>query len=395
MWKWLLNILPQRKPIVVPPRPVAAAASDTAMQDAYRRASGSIERISRPPNLADEVGPEPVSPLEPIDPTFEQKLEPTPEPIDQEFRSSFDIFHRDTSPVEHPLALCRKSDGSIEEISHKKLHDRDRFLKIRRMQLFTPDLRYRLGARKGPQVVPHFWILVEQSKQRYVVPTDLRSDAEREFADLHERRIGHTVKELRRLQPHELFTVNWDAYNENFPSAQGRPDVSKLSGLEQFTIANLNGYNWQANRRLINLSGTNVRPDIVGAHPGGTDKFRPKVFIEVVHTHFPEANTWNAYLEHSFREPLIVLFDFTQEFHYHLHVREANGANVSATNDMRAVHFIWQGSLMKNTNPERNGIVEYSSDGFRYRMATELADLAKRPKQGRSNGNNPSDSSLS
>jgi hypothetical protein len=381
--KWIKSLSsspPAPDVINAHPRPSTRAPTHDAYQFTKTRV-GEVERPIIPTRVPDRIIEKP-----PSRPTsdIEHNIRPRPGlPIDLRgrFRQVKEPIGRrqPAFKVEHPIAVF--FDGSPEYIpfDYRKLEDDSQFIAIRRHALMTPDLKLHLVARLGPGV-RHFYSPSGSRVGRFVIPTNDRADAVREQNPEHENEVRRLVGNLRRGRPASVFTANMYAYHQATRglSEAEKPNIFDIKTVEQFVLSRLHNYEWTDNRSLISMEGINVRPDIVGIpYNRHISQAAPHIFIEVINTHFPSPATWNAYLEHSLKTPLIVLFAFTAKPNYYCEVRREGLRGHRGETDLRTIFSMFEGSLYRNTRPLRFGNVEYSSEAFKDLMKIEL------PKPGR------------
>jgi hypothetical protein len=177
-------------------------------------------------------------------------------------------------------------------------------------------------------------------------------------------------------------TIDFESYKAKY-QAKGsgiKPDITTLVDIDQFTLADLNGYSWKPNTSRYSLGETSVCPDIVGKVPGTKATERnPAIFVEVVNTHYPSEATWQTYRQHTTEKPLIVVFDFMQN--YHFEVRHKAPKKNRPQSDIRSIYYLWQGGVWENTRRLDKPDTDYTSKMFQDLIQLRLRKLKKhRPK---------------
>ncbi len=115
-------------------------------------------------------------------------------------------------------------------------------------------------------------------------------------------------------------------------------------------------------------------PDIVGKLPSAQATERnPAIFVEVVNTHFPSETTWQTYRQHTAEKPLIVVFDFMNN--YHFHVRHKSPTNNRPHNDIRSIYYLWQGGVWENTRRLDKPDANHTSKMFQDLIQLKLRKL--------------------
>lgn len=286
---------------------------------------------------------------------------PAPLNVREEFRQTRSIVKPNSPGVRHPEAIYRDEAKRWHTIDYTELADQRTFLKAKLRELFTPDHSLRLQARLGPGI-PHFYHPSDDRQTKINLTTEDRfDDVPENNIKAHEARIATIIKAIEYRDPQKVVTI----------------DFSSEATSPQFTLANINGYTWSANSTRMKLAGAIVCPDIIGSlsDQSGTEN-HPKVFVEVVNTHFPSENTWNAYLKASMNDndPVIVCFDFMSNYHFSARKEDEEAGRQES--DLRTIYYIWQGSLWKNTTRMLVDKVDYTSQNFKTLMDVD----SHRPK---------------
>lgn len=194
------------------------------------------------------------------------------------------------SELKFPKAAYRDETGKLfiiraEELAKINILELAR-LKAKLSELFDETEQVRLTPHFGDVKVPHF--VSKHSLTRRLLQG--KSD------ESHDARVNHLVGTLNGRD-------YWDLGMLGPKKANNEPrDFSR-----DFVLSE---YEWDDEVQRIMDENTIVQHDVFG----GTTKLsmsirQPAIAIEVINTHYPEEEAFNAFLEKSKREPFIVFFD--------------------------------------------------------------------------------------
>ncbi|RBA25665.1 hypothetical protein [Herminiimonas fonticola] len=231
------------------------------------------------------------------------------------------------SKLEHPVAVYYDKHGKRHEILASTLSNPAKFAESRNNDLLDESEQISLGVREeSTAAVAHFFEKAESRGSRKI--SFCESDPR------HNERVDKLVSALQRTTELTLEICFRKTVNGE-----------KTETTEN--IANLSGYRWGPEVHRIQDAKTIIRHDIFAQDPElAMSIHRPWIAIEVINTHFPDEQTFNAMLKTSEALPLMVLFDFVERKDYFLKVDEAKKTlRIQGT-----TYYIKEGKLWRGEN---------------------------------------------
>lgn len=200
----------------------------------------------------------------------------------------------------HPVAIYFDDDGNKHEIKAEELDDPITLELAKNVSLFDSSGQVSVSPRHVPGKRLHF-VAPSNSKMRRVCSF--------EQDPIHNKRVKFL---LDLLEPPKDWKIVESYYVDR-----------ELVVRELFKT---NRYSWGKEIHRIVSADTVVRHDLFGqAKQLEMSVFRPWIAIEVINTHFPDEETFQALVRLSCMVPLIVLFDCTDRKNYFLKVDEETG----------------------------------------------------------------------
>lgn len=189
----------------------------------------------------------------------------------------FSIYY-DKNNVRHCVAATSLSDATI--LSH-----------LKNQELYDETEQKQLAPRWGIKITPHFY--------ETGTSTGTRQLFKGENNPIHNDRVSLLLKLLKEATPAVFALV-----------APGKaPNSDRVVKFHK-----LGGYVWGSEIQRILSKTAIVRHDVFGQSSAlSMSVNQPTFAIEVINTHYPDEPAFQAMLETSSRQPLIVLFDFTAE----------------------------------------------------------------------------------
>jgi hypothetical protein len=282
--------------------------------------------------------------------------------------------------VEHPIAYYFDENGQPHVIRYDALQNVEEFLRARNQNLFADLGRtLRLQVRNGKSRedgseygIPHFWapkgFKIARSTEGKIDPAQERKEND----PAHEVRIDRIVQSANAVKPKRIITYDFWAFREKIQSGEisQNAEPTTLVGVNHNVLANVDGYTWRRYTKKYSLNNGDVIPDIVGWVTGqkATEE-KPAVFIEVVKTNYPSEKKWQAYREATASNPLIVIFDFLEN--YHFEPRRADPKAGRGQADIRVIYYMWKGAVWKNLRQLDAENPSYSVASFKGRVTKD------------------------
>jgi len=227
----------------------------------------------------------------------------------------------------HEKAIYYTGDVK-NEIVVSALQSDDVFIRAKGLDLLDGNEEHRLYPREGGQGgLRHF----------YCRETTTRNLIQRkENSPEHNERIKTLVEQLEkpgacRLRLYSRIKQGWST--------------------EERELAVIENYRWQKEVVLIPNKSLRVRHDIFGIRATniGMSSIFPWVAIEVIHHHYPSAESFAAMLEWSAQIPLVIIFDNVAKPNFFFQIK----TTTSRTNtcDARCIFYIYEGQLWENETP--------------------------------------------
>lgn len=183
--------------------------------------------------------------------------------------------------LEHFLAIYYDEDCNRKIIYASELKDVKIYEKAQKIELFDGSEQIKLAVRTSSNGTPHF----------YSSGRGVRTVFDGERDETHDTIVNNICDSLKAFS-------NWSLRL-----------VDDVTLLEEITLPK---YEWAPEVHRILNEDVVVRHDIFGQSSEiAMSTRRPWVAIEVIHTHYPEAQAFSALLEASRQIPLIVFFVFS------------------------------------------------------------------------------------
>lgn len=198
--------------------------------------------------------------------------------------------------LEHPTAIYWDDNGNKHEIRAEELDDPITLELAKNVLLRDPSGQVSLSPRQ-----------VSEKRSHFVAPSNssMRPVCSFEQDPTHKKRVDFLLDEL------EATEGNWTIVESYYAGRE-------LVITELFEI---NQYSWGKEVHRIVSATAVVRHDLFGqAKQIEMSVFRPWIAIEVINTHFPDEDTFQALVALSCSFPFIVLFDCTDRKNYFLKI---------------------------------------------------------------------------
>lgn len=221
--------------------------------------------------------------------------------------------------VRHKFAVYFDSNGVRRTIQAKDLSNPNILADAKLKELYDGSEQFRIAPRVGQDITAHFYELTSNP--------DARRPFLGEDDETHNKRVEQLRDDLVNLSDFSLVLK----------------ETEKAGGAIK-EIFKFPKYRWASEVHRILKSNAIVRHDIFGqSEELNMSIRRPWIAIEVIHTHYPEEETFTALKEASEHIPLIVLFDFT--------VKPNSFLRVSPSNNVIQIrpwtYYIRQGKIWK------------------------------------------------
>lgn len=185
--------------------------------------------------------------------------------------------------------------------------------------------------------------LYDKSEQSIIFPRDIKGRRRHFFEPPSEgkRSVYGTKTETdpshdRRVELHFLDLTYRSKWKIGFHDRGG---FTKL-----FDIAD---YNWDREVYRILSKGAVVRHDLYGQREHiGMSVLQPWIAIEVINTHYPEPQAFDAMIQMSVQVPLLVFFDPTERRDYFFQIDPINGT-------IRCTYYVFDGKVWNGDQPTK------------------------------------------
>lgn len=245
----------------------------------------------------------------------------------------------------HPVAIYYDQQGGKHKLFPNNLHDVGKRAFARSNELWDEDEEYRLYPRYRADS-PHFFSLASSLRKLHVAT---------ETDPAHNLRVDELMNILKLGTSYRIGFNTWDEIEQKKE--------------EQFVaFTETQNYCWGKEITRSLSEEVRCRHDIFGA-PNAlnlTAKY-PWVAIEVVKHHYPDEDTFNAFLSLSKILPLVVLFDFVDVRNYFFQVKENEKM-------IRVVYYIFDGSVWKGEERWK----KCSSAFFKEKVAQHIKSIQAR-----------------
>jgi len=212
-----------------------------------------------------------------------------------------------------------KEDNKREPIRADELQDPVMFAVALALILFDETDQIRLQPRRVKGCRPHFHAPFEDEKSI----NSFRGMLAYESDDAHNKRVDNLLAKLKSRGEWKIC-------------------INKFDSTTPERAYELSDYFWGSEVHRIVTSSAFVRHDIFGQRPEIRMSTKsPWVAIEVINTHYPEEETYAAFLEVSERFPLVIMFDLTAKPNYFLGMNEMAGL-------IKPIFAIFDGAVWKN-----------------------------------------------
>lgn len=244
--------------------------------------------------------------------------------------------------LEHPIAIYWDSQGNKHTIRAEELYNSATLELAKRVDLRDPSGQVSLSPR-----------IVENKRPHFKAPADsiVRRVLGFEKNPIHDQRIDFLLSEL-------------DVPEQNWKLTESYYADRELVTNELFKVSD---YSWGKEIHRFVSVGAVARHDLFGqSQQIEMSIFRPWIAIEVINTHYPDEETFEALVELTRMFPFIVLFDCTDRKNYFLKV-DSDSRTITTRLYLRG------GSIWSHGKP----IATQSSAGLEIFAKSEIARLRK------------------